>query len=188
MTSNKTVLVFCGLMAGGKDTSAEYLRDKHNAGIYSFSTMLGDALKRFYLDFNRDNLIKMSEIIRQTFGEDIMAKTMAKDVERETKSLIVVSNARRLADIEYLSKLPNFVLVEIFAEPKTRYERLIKRGQKIDDKTKTFEQFMADHQRSTELSILDVAKQATEKIDNNGTFEDLYRQLDALVEKYASKN
>lgn len=182
----KTVLVFCGSMASGKDTSAEYLKDKYDAGIYSFSTMLADALKRFYLDFNRDNLIKMSETIRGAFGEDIMAKTMAKDVENDVRNIIVVSNARRPADIEYLSRLPNFVLVEIFADPKTRYERLVGRSEKTDDSTKTFEQFMADHQRSTELSILEVAKQATEKIDNNGDFANLHKQLDAIVQKYAN--
>jgi len=182
----KTVFVFCGLMASGKDTSADYLKNKYQASIYSFSTMLGDTLKRFYLDFNRDNLIKISEMIRQTFGEDIMAKTMAKDVENDTNNIIVVSNARRPADIEYLSKLPNFVLVEISADPETRYRRLVNRSQKTDDSTKTFEQFMTDHQRSTELSILEVAKQATEKIDNNGSAEELHKQLDTLVNKYAN--
>lgn len=175
-------------MASGKDTSAEYLKKKYDAGIYSFSTMLNDVLKRFYLDFNRDNLVKISEIIRETFGEDTMAKTMAKDVENDASNLIVVSNARRPADVEYLSKLPNFVLVEIFADPKTRYERLSARREKVDDKTKTFEQFMADHQRSTEVSILEIAKMASEKINNDGTLEQLYAQLDSLVNKYASQN
>lgn len=180
----KTVFVFCGSMASGKDTSAEYLQKKYQGSIYSFSTMLGDALKRFYLDFNRDNLIKMSEMIRETFGEHIMARTMAKDVENDPHNLIVVSNARRMADIEYLSKLPNFVLVEISADIKTRYNRLTQRRQKTDDASTTFEKFEKDHQKSTELSILDVAKHATEKIDNNGNFEELYKQLDTLVEKY----
>ena len=172
-------------MASGKDTAAEYLKGKYDAGIYSFSTMLADVLKRFYLDFSRDNLIKISEAMRRTFGEDIMAKTMAKDVENDGHELVVVSNARRPADVEYLSRLPHYVLVEIYADPGVRYERLAARGQKTDDSTKTFGQFMADHERSTELSILEVAKQAAEKINNNGSIEDLHRRLDALVEKYA---
>ena len=125
MQQNKIVIAFCGLMASGKDTSALYLKEKHGASIYSFSTMLEDALRRFYLEFNRDNLIKMSEMIRGTFGEDIMAKTMGKDVERDQNNLVVVSNARRIADVEHLSKLPNYVLVEIFADPKIRYERIL---------------------------------------------------------------
>jgi hypothetical protein len=41
-----------------------------------------------------------------------------------------------------------------------------------------------DHKRSTEISILDIAKQATEEIDNNGSFDELYQQIDEIVKKY----
>ena len=75
-------------------------------------------------------------------------------------------------------------MVEIFAEPRTRYERLIKRGENADDNSKTYEQFLEDHKRSTEMSIPEVVARATEHVDNNGSLEELYSQLDALVKKY----
>ncbi|MFA5062410.1 MAG: AAA family ATPase [Patescibacteria group bacterium] len=181
MPTNKIVFVFCGLMASGKDTAAEYLEKKYNASIFSFTTMLNDALDRFYLEHNRDNLVKMSEIIRNAYGEDAMAKTMGKDVENADSNFIVISNARRLADIEYLSKMPNFVLIKIEADIKTRYQRLSTRNQKADDQTKTFEQFVADHQRSTEVSILEIMKHATVTINNDGDLDNLYKQLDNLI-------
>lgn len=180
----KLVIVFVGLMGSGKDSAALYLKEKHGASVYSFSTMLEDALRRFYLEFNRDNLVKMSETMRTAFGEDILAKTMARDIEKDTSNLIVVSNARRLADVEHLSKFPNYVLCEINTSLETRYNRLVNRGQRTDDKTKTFEQFKQDHNRSTEVSILDVINQATERIDNNGSVEDFHTQLDNLVSKH----
>lgn len=181
MKDKKTIFVFCGLMASGKDTAAEYLKQKYNADIFSFTTMLNDALDRFYLEHNRDNLIKMSEIIRTAYGEDIMAKTMGRDVENAGSNLIVVSNARRMADIEYLSKMPDFVLVKFEADIKTRYQRLSSRHEKADDQTKTFEQFVADHQRSTEVSILEVMKHATITINNDGDLDNFYKQLDELI-------
>jgi len=182
---SKTIFAFSGSMASGKDTAAEYLKQKYQASTYSFSTNLGRALKIFYLDYNRDNLIKISECLRTTFGEDLFAKAMAKDAENDESDLVVVSNVRRAADIAYLKLLPNFVFIKITADPKIRYERLIKRTDKTDDYNKTYEQFLQDHERSTELSILEVCKLATESIDNNGTLEDLYTQLDNLVKKYA---
>lgn len=187
MTNNKKVILgFTGLMASGKGTVAKYLEQTYNASTYRFSTMLRDALNRFYLPHTRDNLIKISEIIRNTFGEDTMARTMANDAQNDTRSLIIIEGIRRPADIEYLSQLPNFVLVEIFADPKIRHERMVKRGENPDDTTKTFEQFMEDHKRTTEISILDVIPHATERVDNNGTMEALHKQLDALVTKYSS--
>jgi dephospho-CoA kinase len=178
---SKLIIGITGLMAAGKGTSASYLKEKHNASTYTFSSMLGDALDRFYLEKNRDNYIKISEIMRGTFGEDIMAKTMAEDVRNDTNNLIVVEGVRRDADIDYLSKMDGFVLVEIFADIETRFERLKNRGEKSDDATKTFEGFKADHERSTELSTVEVAEQASLRIDNNGTMEELCGQLDELV-------
>lgn len=185
MTNNKkTVLVFVGLPGSGKDTCTNYLAQKYNAAIFSFTTMLKDTLDRYYLEFNRDNLIKISEVIRNTFGENTMAKTMAKDVQNSSAPLISIGNARRLADVEFLSKMEGFVLIEISADIKARYERIKTRGEKTSDATQTFEQFIADHQRSTELSIPEVAAKATEHINNDGNLANLHNQLDNLVKKY----
>lgn len=178
---SKIILGFTGLIASGKGTATKYFEEQHGASTYRFSTMLRDLLNRIYVDHSRDNMIRISEFIRGAYGEDIMAKVIAKDVENDPHELIIVEGIRRMADIEHLSKLPNFVLIEIFAEPKTRFERLIKRGENTDDTTKTFVQFLEDHKRSTELSILDVVPHADKHIDNNGTMEELHVQLNALV-------
>ncbi len=180
----KVIFGFAGLIASGKGTVASYFEEQHQASTYKFSTMLRNLLDRIYVPQNRDNIIKISEAIRTLFGEDIMAKTIAHDVDNANNTIIVVDGIRRLADIEYLKKLPHFVMVEIFANPETRYTRLTQRGENADDTTKTYEQFLNDHQRSTELSILEVIPFAKERIDNNGTEADLYRQLDDLVKKY----
>lgn len=180
----KLILGITGLMASGKGTAAAYLKKTHGASTYRFSDMLMDVLDRFYLDRSRDNLIKISEAVRGTFGEDIMAKTMAGDVGKDINPLIVVEGVRRMADIAYLERLEGFVLVEIVADIKTRHERLVKRGEKADDATKTFAEFEADHQRSTELSIIEVAALAKKRIDNNGDLPRLYQQLDALIHTY----
>jgi len=182
--NKKNVFVFVGLPGSGKDTCTKYLSEKYGATVFSFTTMLKDVVDRFYLEFNRDTLIKISEFIRGTFGEDVMAGTMAKDAEKSPAKIITIGNARRMADIKYLSKMDGFVLIEIFADIKTRYERVKKRGEKTSDASQTFEQFEADHQRSTELSIPEVASHAGEHLDNNGSLENLYSQVDALIKKY----
>ena len=185
---NKLIFGFTGPMGSGKDTAANYLEEKYNGKNYSFSGMLSDVLRRYHLEINRDNLIKISEAMRNTFGEDVLAKTIARDLDNDTHPVVSTSNVRRMADIKYLSELPNFVLVAIDAEPKTRYERIVKRSQRSDEVDKTYEQFLADYERSTEITIPEVMSHATEKIDNNSTIEELYAKVDALVKKYESKN
>jgi dephospho-CoA kinase len=181
MNDKNILLVFAGLPGSGKDTCLDYLKEKYDSKTYSFTDFLKDGLDSFFLEFNRDNLIKLSECIRETFGEDTLAKAMAEKVKTENATISAIGNARRPADIKYLSKIPGFVLIKIEADIKTRYERIKTRGEKTSDATQTFEQFEADHQRSTELSILEIAKQATEHINNDGNFDELHKQLDKLI-------
>ena len=185
MKDNKKIIFgFVGQMASGKDTAGDYLEEKYHGKNFSFSDMLGNVLTRYHLDLNRDNYIKISEAMREYFGDDIMSKTMAEDIKKDSHEVISISNVRRPEDVKYLSDLPGFVLVSISADPKIRYERLTHRGEKSDDNTKTYEEFLEDHKRSTEVTIADIASQATKSIDNNGTLEELHEQLDKLVSKY----
>ncbi|KKS18058.1 MAG: hypothetical protein UU76_C0027G0002 [Parcubacteria group bacterium GW2011_GWC1_41_7] len=186
MENKKFIFGFVGLLSSGKGTAGQYLQKKYKASFFTFSQVLRDVLKRFHLEISRDYMIKLSEIMREAFGEDLLSKNIAQDVSEAETQYIVVDGIRRESDLIHLSQLPGFVLVAIEASEQVRYERLVKRGQNTDDATKTFEQFKADHTRSTEMSILDVLPLAIEHIDNNGTLEQLHAQLDALVKKYTA--
>lgn len=183
MSSDKKIIGLVGLIACGKGTVAKYIAEKYQAGTYRFSTILRDVLKRIYLPESRDNMINLSETLRQTFGQNILAKVITDDVVNDPKEVIVVEGIRRLEDIEYLKQLPNFTLVEISADPKIRYQRLTARGENSDDETKTYEQFLEDHQKSTEITIPTVIELATEHIFNNGSRDELAQQIDQLLKK-----
>jgi dephospho-CoA kinase len=178
---SKLILGFTGLIASGKDISKKYLQDKYQAQGFRFSTVLRDVLTRLGLEVNRDNLIDISVCLRQTFGEDLLAKTVAKDVKEATSDLIVVEGIRRLADIEHLRQIPNFHLIRIEADPKIRYARCVARNENVGDDIKTFEEFLADHQKETEISAVEVMAQAELAINNDGGPAQLYQQLDKIM-------
>ena len=82
-------------------------------------------------------------------------------------------------------KLDHFVLVSIDAKPEIRYESLVLRNENEDDKTKTFQGFLDDHKIETEVTIPEVMSYAKKKINNNGSMEDLYKQIDEIIKKYS---
>ena len=178
---SKKILCFTGLPASGKGTATKYLVEKYQAKSFRFSTIMRDLLDRVYLPQSRENMCKISLALRETFGEDLYAKVMAEDAKTAEEEIIVVDGVRRLDDVKHLSKLEGFKLVSIEVDMKTRYERLVKRGENSDDTTKTWEQFVADHKLETEASIPGVMAKADVVIDNSGTLEGLYNQLDKLV-------
>jgi len=178
---NKIILGFTGLMASGKDVSKKYLEAKYNAKSFRFSTILRDVLDRLDISTSRDNIIILSTWARETFGQDLLARVIAKDVSNAKEDMIIVDGIRRLPDIEYLNKIPGFVLISIDADQKVRYERMLSRNENEGDANKTFADFVADHQRETELTIPEVMSTAKYKLDNNGTLEELYAQIDKII-------
>ncbi len=186
MSTNKIILGFVGPIASGKGTVCQYLKETYNTDILRFSTMLRDVLNRFYIEQSRENMQVLSSSLRQIFGDDLMAKTIANDVNHSEATIIVLDGVRRQADIKYLRELPDFHLVEINADQKIRYERITKRGENSDDIQKTFEDFQADELKEAELQIKDVAKTAEFHLDNNGSKENLYKQIEDIIKRLQS--
>ena len=168
-------------MASGKGTIAKYATEKYNARTWRFSTMLRDVLDRLSLEQSRDNMQTLSTILRQNFGEELFARVMAEDVKKDTSEIIVVDGVRRLADIKYLKEIPQFKLAYLEADMQKRYERIVKRAENSDDAKKTFEVFKKAHEDESELQIKDLKNDADFLIDNNGSYEDLYAQVDKIL-------
>lgn len=177
----KIILGFTGHIASGKDVCKKYLEKKYNAKSFRFSTILRDVLNRLDIPTSRDNMITLSTWTRETFGQNLLARVIAKDVADAAADMVVADGIRRLPDIEYLNQIPGFVLISIDAEAKTRYERLLSRNENEGDAQKTFAAFLADHKKETELTIPEVMATAKYKIDNNGSFEELYAQIDKII-------
>ncbi|HLC89895.1 MAG TPA: AAA family ATPase [Patescibacteria group bacterium] len=178
---NKIIFGFVGPIASGKGTVCQYLKENHQAAIYKFSTPLRDILARIYQEINRDNLQNLSSALRQSFGDDLLALTITNDIKNEKNNLIAIDGVRREPDIKYLKEIPGFYLIEINSEQKTRWERITKRGENSDDNQKTFAEFQADEQKEAERQIKEVAKLAKFKVDNNGTRDELYRQVEEIL-------
>lgn len=180
----KKIIGLVGHVASGKGAASEYIEQTYNAGYFRYSKTLYDLVTRLHLPPDRDHLIRMSEIVRKEFGEDTLARVMAQDVLQDTHDIVCVDGIRRLADISELQKLPGFRIVFIDADVRTRYERTLQRAEKPGENTKTFEEFLADEQRPTELSIDEVARVAHITITNNSTLEEFHAQLDSALKSW----
>ncbi|TAK05372.1 hypothetical protein EPO33_05415 [Patescibacteria group bacterium] len=175
------ILGLVGEKAGGKGTIAKHLIEKHGARCYSFGGILKDVLTRLHIPLTRENYIKISVNLRAAFGEPLFARVMAEDVAKDTSPLVVVDGIRRVADIEELRKISGFHLLYVTADAKLRWERSVKRAEKVGEADMTFEQFMTEEQAPTETSIAEVAREAEITVDNNGTFEELHAQVEKAV-------
>ena len=125
----------------------------------------------------------LGKCLRKTFGEDVLAKAIAEEVKASKKPVTCLPNVRLENDIPEIKKMKNFYLIHIDTDPKIRYQRLINRSQNVDDKTKTWEQFQKDSKLYTERNIRNIAKKAKWKIENNGGYQKLYKQVDEVMKQ-----
>lgn len=181
---NKIIFGLVGPLACGKETVKRYLVEKYKARDCRFSTILRDILSRVDLSNSRGNMQKLSTVLRANFGEDLLAKAIAMDATKLDSDIVVIDGVRRPTDIEHLNKLSNFFLIKIDAEPQLRYQRLVARNENEGDDRKTFEQFLEDHKAEADGLIPMVMTMAKYSIDNSGSFEDLYRQIDDILKKF----
>ena len=177
----KIIIGLAGEMASGKGSVSSYLEEKHNAKTYRFSDVFRNILKILHLSESRGNISDLSSMVRKTFGEDIISKATAESVKKGGSEIIVVDGVRRPDDLKYFKKMPEFKLVFVDTDIEKRYERIVKRGENSDDNTKKLEDFKKDHKREAESQAKDLKNIADKIIDNNGTIESLYRQVDEIV-------
>ncbi|TSC52123.1 MAG: hypothetical protein CEO40_274 [Parcubacteria group bacterium LiPW_72] len=186
MPEQELIIGLTGEKLAGKGTTAAYLAEKYNARVFRFSQVLDEVLKRLYLPITRENEIKLGLSLRQSFGEDILAKTLFQNVKDEKADLVIVDGMRFREEAEMFSQLENFILVYITAPIKIRFERMKNRTEKADEKNMDFNKFEEIEEVSpTETAIKVIAKKAQVKIENIGTFEELYAKIEKeIIEKY----
>jgi dephospho-CoA kinase len=181
MAEKKLILGIVGEMAVGKSTITDYLRQKYGAVSFRFSDMLRDVAKRLHLEPTRGNLQQLSTVLRQTFGEDLMSKVLAADVAEAHEQFIITEGVRRPSDVVFLKNLAGFKIMAIVADPKIRFERLTQRSENADDQSKTWEEFLKESSQESEQKIKEIMTEAEITINNNGTEEELFAQVDAII-------
>lgn len=179
----RLVLGVAGEIGSGKGTFTQYFKKKYGGDSFSFSDILRKLLEAVRLEKNRENLQKISTVMRKNFGEDILAKAICEKVNKSCKKYIVVDSVRRLEDIKYLRKNKNFYLVYLEADIKKRFERIAKRKDKTDDSNKKFRKFKKEHLAETEIQIKKLERYADFIIENNGTKKEFYKEIDKILLK-----
>jgi len=168
-----------GTNGAGKGEVAAYLVKK-GYEYFSLSDLIREELIKRDEEVTRDNLIKMGNQLREKFGADILARLVMEKIKGKT----VIDSIRNPKEVEYLRKQKDFILLCIDAPVELRYERAKKRG-RIESATNLREFIQKEEEEMTSykngqqlrncMSLADIT------LINDGTLEDLYQKLEALL-------
>jgi len=179
---NKQIIIgVTGTFGAGKGEIVNYLVNKKGFIHFSVSEQLIKEIKKRKLPVDRESMRTVANDIRSQKGSGFIADMLYKKAKK-TKKNAIIESIRTPGEVNTLKEKGNFYLFAVDADPKTRYERVKKRESEKDNVT--FKEFLEGEKK--EMNNTDPAKQnlkkcielADFKVENNGTFNNLYKQID----------
>ena len=177
------IIGITGTYGAGKGTIVEYLLTK-GFKHYSVREAIGEEISKRGLEMSRDTLIEVANDMRSKHGPSYFAEYLFDKAKKEGSNCIIES-IRTPGEIEALRKKGNFILFAVDADSKTRYNRVVKRGEKTDNVT--YEDFV--EKETMEMKSEDPNKQnlskcielADYKFENIRTKEELFKKVEAVL-------
>src|SRR5690606_3336370 len=141
------------------------------------------------LDPNRSRLQEVGTNLRNTYGSQHLAERMAQELDHSPALLnVIVDGIKHPAEVNELRKKRFFRLLAIDAPEEVRFERIMAR-RRIGD-PQDYDSFLEVDRRDRGIggpetgqqvdSVIDMADQ---KIINVGTLEEMYSEVDRVINK-----
>jgi dephospho-CoA kinase len=182
-----------GLNGSGKDTVAKYLVESYGFEWVSLSNMVRlEVIAQGKNVSNRDDLNFVAEDTRKKFGPDIWIKKSLKGYSKEKK--LVLSSFRHPSE-NRIVKENNGVMIFVDVPIELRFKRTQERVLKDpkDHGSISFEDFKKKEERELvnidkdKMQMGECIKLFDYKVDNSTTLDNLYSQIDKIMQKLGSK-
>jgi dephospho-CoA kinase len=174
------IIGIIGPKRAGKDTIAKHIARKYNGKNHSHSEILYRILEIMHLEPSRENAIRLVQL-RKVFGENILVQALNTKIERDHAELEAITGIRFQNEFDNIRSYPQNKIIFVDAPLETRFRWQHEDGEKSDDETMSFVEFIEMEKRETEIHIKELGKQADYHIENNGTQAQLFEQVDKIM-------
>jgi dCMP deaminase len=176
------IIGLTGTNGSGKTEVSAYLKSR-GFGLHSLSDEIRAEIRRSGKEITREALIEVGNELREKFGPGILAERILLKLEKDHN--YVIDSIRNPYEVEVLKRRKDFILLAVDASEAIRFERTRKRGR--ENAAQTLEQFIGEEKRELESAnpasqqLRATRRKADIVIKNDGTLEELHRQLDELL-------
>lgn len=164
-------MIYCitGMPGSGKSIVSETARSM-GITVLNMGDVIRDEAKSRGIAITPESLGALMLRLRKEEGSNVVAKKCLEKA-RNNKPPIVIEGVRSLEELSYLRANEEVFLIAVHASPKTRYERLLKRGR--PDDPKDWATFEARDMRELGVGIGSVIALADLVFINEGPIPDL---------------
>ncbi len=176
------VVFIVGMPGSGKTLAVSFLKKLGLSVINMGDVVREEAISRG-IEITPENLGKISIELREKYGKEEVARRCLPKIVKINKD-VVIEGIRSFYEINYFKKnlKADFIILGIHASPKTRFERLLKRGR--EDDPKNFDEFRKRDFRELGYGLGDVIALADYMIVNEYSIEHLEKEVKKFYEKF----
>ncbi|MBR3551679.1 MAG: hypothetical protein IKO09_06805, partial [Bacteroidales bacterium] len=158
---------------------------------YSVRGYLIEEAQRRGMELNRDTFVVVANDLRATHSPSYITDQLYLQAV-ENGADAIIESVRTPGEVESLRKQEHFLLFAVDADPKIRYERVVGRGSETDHISyETFLENEAREMSSTDPNHQNIGRcmqMADYLFTNDGDFEDLYRQVESVIQEIENQN
>lgn len=183
MNEKQVMLGITGTNGAGKGTIVEFLVKVEGFKHFSASGLISEEIVKRGMSVDRDNMIVVANELRAKYGPGYIAEELLRRAG-ESREDRIIESIRTLGEVEKLRK-EGGILLAVDADQKIRYERITKRGSNKD--RVSFEEFVEQEKKEMESedpnkqNLSACIKVADYVIQNNGTIEELNREIEKIL-------
>ena len=176
----KLLICITGMPGSGKSIIAKAATDLKLPVVNMGDVVREETLKRYGV-IEPDLMRKVSADLRREFGNRIIAIRTLEKIKDIDDPIIVVDGVRSLEEIDVFKSHGNVVIIAIHASPKTRFERIRRRGRPGDPDN--WDDFWRRDLVELSFGIGYVIALADYMIVNEGSIEEAYKRAREILER-----
>ena len=180
------IIGIAGTIGAGKGAVVDYLVSNKGFAHYSSSGLLKVLLREKGVHIDRDSMSALASEIRSQDPAG-MPKLTYEHLKKSNPENAVLEALHTVGEAEFVRSVGG-IIFGVDADVAIRYERISKRGSEKDNVT--FEKFLEQAKRedhggsdASGHNIHGVINIADYKIHNDGTLDELCKQIDAILNK-----